>query len=112
MMLKEKKAIIEELTKKDEEKEVELTTLKVKLGIQHDQQIDEIMEDNTGVVAHKRRQKNFKKNIDLIQHENDEMLDRISEFEDQTSKLMVEQNNVLDQMKVNSPLKYGLNLNF
>lgn len=66
MVLEEKKNIIDDLTSKNEKKTEELRSLIDKLGIDEDE-IQEIVNDSTGVGAHKRRQKNLKKNITSIE---------------------------------------------
>lgn len=66
MVLEEKKSIIDDLANKNIKKTEELKSLIQQLGIEDEDEIQEIVNDSTGVGAHKRRQKNLKKNIENI----------------------------------------------
>jgi hypothetical protein len=55
MILQEKKAIINDLTQKNDLKTEELKALIYDLGIEDEEDIEDIVKDNSGLGAHKRR---------------------------------------------------------
>lgn len=77
MLLKEKRKIVKQLQLREESQTKELELLKDELGISSEKEVEEIVGDQNGIEANKRRQKNLKNNIDRVNKENDELMRHI-----------------------------------